>query len=90
MTSPDIEPLPDSLTEGAAWIWKWQDRLNAVALSIGSGTIAIGQGGDKSLQRDTLQKFLRAFAAEFTENMEKIENTLKVNSVQIKFIRLPG
>ena len=70
MTSPDIETLPDSLTEGAAWIWKRQDRLNAVALSIGSGTIAIGQGGDKSLQRDTLQKFLRAFASELAENMD--------------------
>ena len=70
MTSPDIDPLPESLQEGAAWIWKWQDRLNAVALSIGSGTIAIGQGGDKSLQRDTLQKFLRAFASEFAENMD--------------------
>jgi len=70
MTLPDFESLPDSLTEGAAWIWKWQDRLNAVAMSIGTGTIAIGLGNDKSLQRDTLQKFLRAFAAEFAENME--------------------
>jgi hypothetical protein len=70
MTLPDVDPLPESLQEGAAWIWKWQDRLNTVAMSIGSGTIAIGLGNDKSLQRDTLQKFLRAFAAEFTENME--------------------
>jgi hypothetical protein len=70
MTLPDFESLPDSLTEGAAWIWRWQDRLNAVAMSIGTGTIAIGLGNDKSLQRDTLQKFLRAFAAEFAENME--------------------
>jgi len=69
MNASPTDPLPESLTEGAAWIWKWQDRLNAVLLCLGSGTIAIGQGNDKLLQRDVLQKFLRAFISEFAENM---------------------